>query len=124
MREIPSVPGYFVDEYGVVYSGLKPGPALMMEQIATQSGYLRVSLCRKSQKRRSFFVHRLVLETYVGPCPPGHQTRHLDGNGKNNRVENLAWGSRAENLADMRRHGSTPCGEANKKAKLSRNDIA
>jgi HNH endonuclease/NUMOD4 motif len=30
-------------------------------------------------------VHRLVLEAFVGPCPPGQECRHLNGNPSDNR---------------------------------------
>jgi hypothetical protein len=56
-------------------------------------------------------VHRLVLEAFVGPCPTGMECRHLDGDGTNNRLENLAWGTAKENSADRRRHGTQVCGE-------------
>lgn len=55
-------------------------------------------------------AHRLVLEAFVGPCPNGYECRHLDGNPLNNDVENLAWGTRSENMLDKRRHGTSKNG--------------
>lgn len=49
-------------------------------------------------------VHRLVLETFVGPRPEGRQCRHLNGNPLDNRLENLAWGTSLEDTADRRAH--------------------
>ena len=34
------------------------------------------------------------------------EVRHLDGNSRNDSAENLAWGTRLENMRDMRRHGT------------------
>lgn len=51
-------------------------------------------------------VHHLVLETFVGPCPSGYEARHLNGNPGDNRACNLAWGSRVEQIADQKRHGT------------------
>lgn len=51
------------------------------------------------------FVHRLVLEAFIGPCPPGMECRHLDDNKTHNRLPNLCWGTRIENRADMIRNG-------------------
>ena len=48
------------------------------------------------------------------------QVRHLDGNRNNNAASNLAWGTKAENEADKFQHGTTPKGEANPQAKLTR----
>jgi hypothetical protein len=50
-------------------------------------------------------VHQLVLGAFVGDCPPGFETRHLDGNKLNSRLVNLVYGTRRENLLDRQRHG-------------------
>jgi len=49
-------------------------------------------------------VHCLILEAFVGLCPPGMEARHLDDDPTNNRLDNLAWGSRRENSADAIRN--------------------
>lgn len=50
-------------------------------------------------------VHTLVALTFLGPRPDGMDVRHLDGNPLNNRVSNLAYGSRTENILDVMRIG-------------------
>lgn len=50
-------------------------------------------------------VHTLVALTFLGPRPEGQEVRHLDGNPLNNRVENLAYGTRTENILDVYRQG-------------------
>ncbi len=55
---------------------------------------------------RMRYVHQLVLEAFVGPCPSGLECRHLDGNPDNNQLENLRWGTRLENMADKKLHGT------------------
>lgn len=67
-------------------------------------------------------VHRAVLAAWVGPCPPGHQCRHLDGNPDNNSVANLCWGTAKENAEDRTRHGTEPMGEQRPNAKLTADD--
>lgn len=67
-------------------------------------GYLGVRLT-SSGRRTKFKVHRLICETFHGPRPEGRQARHLDGDKLNNRAENLAWGTVAENAADRTAHG-------------------
>lgn len=62
-------------------------------------GYHNVHLCYQG-KRQKYKVHRLVLEAFVGPCPEGYQTRHLDGNPDNNHLENLCWGTAEDNSKD------------------------
>ena len=52
-------------------------------------------------------VHQLMLEAFVGPAPNGHVCRHKDGNGLNNRLENLSWATQQENADDRVRDGAT-----------------
>src|SRR5258708_2409526 len=52
------------------------------------------------------YVHRLVCAAFHGPCPPGKECRHLDGNKRNCASGNLAWGTPAENGADRIVHGT------------------
>lgn len=73
-------------------------------------GYVQVNM--RGEVRE---VHLLVLEAFVGPRPsvPGCkiEARHLNDIGHDNRLENLAWGTQAENLEDSRRNGGFQIGE-------------
>ena len=77
-------------------------------------GYLSVALGRGNTK----LVHRLVAEAFFGTCPPGHEVLHTDGSRDNNRVENLRYGTRAENIEDSKAHGTFRIGLI-KKSKIS-----
>lgn len=69
------------------------------------SGHKQLQLCKEGRSvTRS--VHSLVAEAFIGPCPPGEEVCHDNGNGLDNRVENLAYGTRAKNQADRVRHGT------------------
>lgn len=57
------------------------------------------------------FVHRLVIEGFVGPCPPGHYVLHFDNNPKNNAPKNLRYGTPSENSQDKWMHGTQPHGD-------------
>lgn len=52
-------------------------------------------------------VHQLMLEAFVGKAEPGQLGRHKDGNGLNNRLENLVWSTQQENADDRVRDGAT-----------------
>jgi hypothetical protein len=52
------------------------------------------------------YVHRLVLEAFVGPCPAGMEGCHKDGNTANNHQTNLRWGTKASNSFDTVLHGT------------------
>ena len=60
---------------------------------------------------RTMLIHRLMLLSFVGPPAEGEECRHLDGNGRNNCLENLKWGTSKENAADSIRHGTFVRGE-------------
>lgn len=78
----------------------------MMKTKPDKDGYLRLLLCRNG-KYFGKSVHRLVLEAFVGPCPPGMEARHFpDRNPANNRAENLQWSDHATNMQDKVFHGT------------------
>jgi len=65
--------------------------------------YQTVSLCQNGRSK-PYRIHHLVLAAFVGPRPERLETRHLDGNSTNNRLENLQYGTNAENTQDRMRH--------------------
>jgi hypothetical protein len=102
IRQIPNFLDYLITKDGRIWSHisgkwLNPGK--------NKHGYFEVRLQQKG-KGRTRPVHRLLLEAWVGPCPEGMECRHLNGNPSDNRLENLKWGTRSENIADAVRHGT------------------
>ncbi len=74
-----------------------------------EEGHSRVQLHREGGGRRGdrLLVHRVILETFVGPAPtPETQGRHLDRNPQNNAARNLQWGDQPSNWQDSKRHGT------------------
>jgi hypothetical protein len=73
-------------------------------------GYIAVAKSSLQDKDRSLvdvddlhyiLEHRLVMARYLGRALlPGELVRHLNGNKKDNRIENLALGSHLENTMD------------------------
>ncbi len=131
MPEITPIPGregYGATRDGRIFTrlrrrfGLPSSPDGEWKPMALwpgRAGYPAVVLRVGPQKSAPFFVHRLILETFVGPCPEGCEARHLDGTRTNNRIENLAWGTRVENMADRKRHGRDAAGERHFRARLN-----
>ena len=50
-------------------------------------------------------VHQLVALTFLGECPEGCEVLHNNGNPKDNRIDNLRYGTRTENILDVFRQG-------------------
>lgn len=71
---------------------------------AHEGGYPRVGL-RGGGRSRLVYVHRAVLEAFVGPAPEGLLCCHGDGDPTNNALSNLRWDTQAANVADMVSHG-------------------
>jgi hypothetical protein len=109
-RLIEECPGYVVGSDGSVWSSFRRGPRPSRQPRRWKKlgghqnafGYIFVGV----GKRSLYPVHQLVAKYFIGPRPRKHDIRHLDGNPGNNRLENLAYGTRSENYADSVRHGT------------------
>ena len=99
---------YEVSDRGRVRSYLKQGSAIQIRERPNiiklnrnpQSGYLYVRLYHNGRARLP--VHRLVLETFVGPCPPDCEACHSNGIKDDNRLENLRWDTHTANIRESR----------------------
>jgi hypothetical protein len=127
-RPIPGFPGYRVGDDGTVWScrkkhGVKPW-RLLKPQLHT-GGYMVACLRKERKQGKTYrvYVHRLVLETFVGPCPPGMVACHGNDDPWDNRLSNLRWDTQVSNYADSLRHGTAAVGEQNGQAKLKESDL-
>ncbi len=102
LKQIPDFPDYSITKDGRVWSCRFKR---WLKGNKNSNGYLHVCL-RCNNKSYTRKIHRLVLETYIGPCPENMQCRHLNGNRLDNRLENLCWGTSSENHQDAIRHGT------------------
>jgi hypothetical protein len=55
---------------------------------------------------KTYNVHVLVAETFIGPRPKGCVVRHKDGNRLNPKLSNLEYGTYSENTRDAVKHGT------------------
>ena len=72
----------------------------------------------KDGKERVFLVHRLVLETFVSPCPEGMEGCHGKNGPKDNGIDNLRWDTRLNNANDVILAGRTVLGRLGNSYKL------
>ena len=115
-REIPGYGGYYeVSDQGNVRSlgrlitrsdgQQRRFRGKKMNPVQHECGYPLVKLSRGMSDRRQAYVHRLVLETFVGPCPEGMEACHNNGDPTDNRLRNLRWDTHSGNIRDVVAHG-------------------
>lgn len=93
-KQVPGHPRYEVSDTGRARRGTKE-----VGLKVANTGYRRIWMDGKE-----YALHRVILETFVGPAPKGALGRHLNDVRTDNRLENLAWGTQKENMADMERN--------------------
>lgn len=86
-----------------------------------KSGHLYVSLHKGERSKKQ--VHRLVMESFIGPCPIGQEVCHNNGVPDDNRLENLRYATRSENMKDAIVHTEWKCGENASSSKLKEADM-
>lgn len=119
-RDIPGYPNYKVTSDGRVWSDYTQN--FMSLQISNK-GYAIVQLRNGGRRRKSFIVHRLVAEAFIGPCPEGQQVRHGPAGKLDNSASNLSYGTQSENNNDKLRDGTTAKGEKHSQARLTEADV-
>jgi hypothetical protein len=136
-KPIPFAPDYAASSYGRIRREtpgrsrlasmaipgriLRPGP--QGEWNGSRRRYLGVQIVFNG-KARKCSVHKAVAWAFHGPPPTArHVVAHNDGDGHNNRPENLRWATQAENLADRSVHGTHDRGERNVQSKLTEDDV-
>ena len=76
----------------------------VLNQNETTKGYLTIWFTH-NKKNQSQKVHRLIAETFIPNPENKPQVNHIDGNKKNNSVENLQWATQEENMNHAKVNG-------------------
>lgn len=126
-RLIEGFPHYCVSRSGIVYScrtrrGRFTQWKPMTQNMNREDNRGRFTVGLRNTTRANAYrwqVHILVLNAFVGPCPPGMEACHNDGNPKNNNASNLRWDTHKNNLKDRIKHGTMNIGEKHGLSKLT-----
>lgn len=102
-KVIPEYPGYEVSNRGRVRSVNRVLKAATWSILPYQLVSIKHGATGTFKQRK---VHQLVAEAFIGPRPAGQDVRHLNGDHRDNRAENLAYGTRSQNMRDKREHGT------------------
>lgn len=122
-KSIPDFPKYVATRWGKIYSFTQKSRGGEIKQCTTRKGYKVICIYRNGG-RFIRFVHRLILETFIGNCPKGLQCRHLNGNKEDNALTNLCWGTAQENVEDKIKHKrSYNRGERHPRALLNKQEV-
>lgn len=94
---------YYITSRGKVYRKLKYYKKYRFKQLKLKDvlGYKKIGLTYPVGKR-DVFVHRLVVEAFIGKIERGLEVNHIDGDKTNNNLENLEIVSGSENALHSR----------------------
>ena len=98
-REIIGTKGFYqISNLGKVKSFInsrqrKKTIGQILKPFFNTKGYPCVSLFKKHYR-----IHRLVAEHFIDKIEGKNQVNHIDGDKKNNRIENLEWVTNQENV--------------------------
>jgi hypothetical protein len=121
-KEVPEWPGYLVGSDGTVLSNRWTKGWRPMKGGLDKDGYRKLILCNAGKK---WYVrlHDLILRVFRGDPPAGHIGAHENGDKADNSIDNLAWKTQKENIADKVRHGTAQRGDKASRRILSEMDV-
>lgn len=93
----------FLDRRGFGKNKYVEEPVILEEQ-THRLGYKYVNL-RKDGKTHKGYIHHLMGETFLPNPDNKPEINHENGDKADNRLENLSWNTRAENMEHARRTG-------------------
>lgn len=100
---------YQVSNYGNVRSFSKWKNGRLLKFGTNSHGYYTVNLVKDGRKSvKIVSVHRLVAMAFIENPGMVREVNHIDGDKKNNRVDNLEWVDRYENIRHAVRTGLIP----------------
>ena len=101
---------YSVSNFGRVYS--HKGKGKILKPCPIKTGYFMVGLC-KDGKSKSFYLHALVGNAFVGKREGEMSFDHIDRNNQNNRAANIRLATKTLQSINQKIHCNNKTGEKN-----------
>ena len=116
-RPILSLPGYFADEDGGIWS--VSGERVRQLKTSIKAGrYPGLTI-----RGETWTIHRLMALAFLGKPPKGALVMHRDDNPLNNHISNIVYGTVLTNAYSAWTNGRTLAGESKPNAKLTEEDV-
>lgn len=96
MRKIEGYDNYFVTDNGMIWS--TKGFGRWLKPQINSRGYVTYGLSKNNNKKW-FSAHRLVALAFIRNIENKEEVNHIDGDKLNNKISNLEWCTRQENVS-------------------------
>ncbi len=103
----PDFPDYEFSNLGRARS-FRRGRVRYFNGTPQRVGHLSIEL---QPGRHQEFLHRMIARLFLGSCPLGMIVCHKNGDSKDNRVTNLAYGTPQQNSIERYQHAGTYTGK-------------
>ena len=91
-KEIKDFNSYYVSNFGRIKHKNK-----ILKPIKSRNGYLHIFLY-KNKIKKQFLIHRLVAIEFIDNTSEYNEVNHIDSDKENNRIDNLEWCTRKQNV--------------------------
>ena len=91
---IAKYPDYKISNYGDVFS-IRSNR--LLNPYKNLEGYLKIGLSNETDKRKDFYIHRLVFFTFNQTIPDNHVVDHINRKRDGNHIDNLREATYSEN---------------------------
>lgn len=101
-KEVKGHPGYWVSDCGRVWSEKSQS----FRKLKEMDDHGHMGLCLSDKGVPSYhYIHRLMGQQFIDNPNNYPNVRHFDDDPKHNILENLAWGTQADNAMDCKLNG-------------------